>query len=255
MAKIDLKKMFALKQSQMESSFEANTAIIHSGSKGDATEEEWLNWFKNFGAKYKAEKAFIIDHNGNVSQQIDIVLYDAYYSPLIFENNGQKYIPAESVFAIFEVKQNLNAEHIKYAKEKIESVRRLDRVSGDVYVLNGSCQPGKKPYEIIGGLLTYKCDWATDNIIKNMENNLNDPAFTNEFNKLNFICCLKTGAYEINYSFTHSIFYGKDIVLLDTEIKSNGNNGVLISAYFKLLRMLGKLGNCLAIDYNAYGID
>ena len=255
MNKVDLKRMFALKQNQMETSFETNSAIIHSGSKGDATEEEWLHWFKNFGSKYKAEKAFIIDHKGNVSEQIDIVLYDAYYSPLIFENNGQKYIPAESVFAVFEVKQNLNAEHIKYAQGKIESVRRLERVSGDVYVLSGNCQCGKPPYEIIGGLLTYKCDWTADNIVKNLEKNLADSNLTNELNKINFICCLKAGAYEIEYSFERGKLLDKDFVLLEAQITPNGNNGVLIAAYFKLLKMLAKLGNCLAIDYNAYGIE
>lgn len=255
MIKVDLKNMFALKQNQMEASFNANNALTHSVSKGDATEAEWINWFKNFGSKYKAERAFIIDHNGNVSEQIDIVLYDSYYSPLIFENNGEKYIPAESVFAVFEVKQNLNAEHIKDAKEKVESVRRLERISGDVYVQDGSCKSGKKPYEIIGGLLTYSCDWVAESIIKNLEKYLKDNSSTNELNKINFICSLKAGSYEIDYKFEKGTFYNKEITINDILIKSNGNNGVLISAYFKLLRMLAKLGNCLAIDYAAYGID
>jgi len=252
MGKVDLKKMFALKQAQMESSFEANSVLQHSTDKGDATEEEWLCWFRNFGRKYKAEKATIIDCDGNTSEQIDIVLYDAYYSPLIFENNGKKFIPAESVFAVFEVKQILNDEHISYAQNKIESVRKLKRVSGDVYTLDGRCTAGKKPYEIIGGLLTYKSGWVDKNIIKNFEKSLQG---TKELNKINFICCLKAGAFSFEYEIGHSKFSGKDIELL-TNIIINGNNenGVLISAYFKLLRMLAKLGNCLAINYNAYGI-
>ena len=245
--------MFALKQAQMEASFEANSAFSHSTTKGDATEDEWICWFKNFGAKYKAEKAIIIDSEGNTSGQIDIVLYDAYYSPLIFENNGQKYIPVESVFAVFEVKQNLNADHIKYAQKKIESVRQLKVVSGDIYTLDGGCHRGKTPYEIIGGLLTYKSDWAIDNIINNLEKTLSD---TKKLNKINFICCLKAGTYDFTYQIECSSFMGENVELLtNITTNSNGNNGVLISAYFKLLRMLTKLGNCLAIDYNAYGID
>ena len=41
----------------------------------------------------------VIDHEGNVSQQIDIVLYDVFYTPFIFNHDGFKYIPAEGVYA------------------------------------------------------------------------------------------------------------------------------------------------------------
>lgn len=38
------------------------------------------------------------------------------------------YIPAESVYAVFEVKQDVEG-HIEYAAKKVESVRKLKRTS------------------------------------------------------------------------------------------------------------------------------
>ena len=43
---------------------------------------------------------------------IDIIIYDTHFSPLVFELGEQKYIAVESVYAVFEVKQDLTKEHI-----------------------------------------------------------------------------------------------------------------------------------------------
>jgi hypothetical protein len=46
----------------------------------------------------------VIDSLGSFSKQIDIVVFDRQYSPFIFNFQGQKTIPAESVCAAFEAK-------------------------------------------------------------------------------------------------------------------------------------------------------
>ena len=94
MNKIDIRKLFEDKQEQMLKTFGLNSHIVHSGSKGDATEEEWVSWFtKYLPKKYKATaNGFVIDCNGNLSEQIDIIIYDNHFSPLVFELGGQKYI-------------------------------------------------------------------------------------------------------------------------------------------------------------------
>ena len=43
------------------------------------------------------------------SEQIDVVVFDRQYSPFIFNYEGQTIIPAESVYAVFEAKQTVNA--------------------------------------------------------------------------------------------------------------------------------------------------
>ena len=52
------------------------------------------------------------------------------YTFLIFELEGVgKVIPAEAVYAVFEAKQEANAENIEYAQIQTASVRKLRRTS------------------------------------------------------------------------------------------------------------------------------
>ena len=84
----------------------SNAAIHHNSEKGSSTEADWVNWCKIYLPKrYQVDKAFVVDSKDNFSDQIDMVIYDSQYSLLVFEHNGVKYIPAESVYCIFEIKQ------------------------------------------------------------------------------------------------------------------------------------------------------
>ena len=54
-------------------------------------------------------KATIVDSNGQFSDQIDIVLFDRQYTPLIFEHQNEIVVPVEAVYALFEAKQEIKA--------------------------------------------------------------------------------------------------------------------------------------------------
>lgn len=71
----------------------------------------------------------MVDSTGAFSEQIDVLVYDRQYSPFIFKYNGQTIVPSESVYAVFEAKQTINAEMVKYAQDKVKSERRLHRTS------------------------------------------------------------------------------------------------------------------------------
>ena len=100
----------------------------------------------------------MVDSRGNFSDQIDAVVYDRQYSPFIFCYEAQTIIPAESVYAVFESRQTLNANHINYAREKVASVRRLHRTSLPIPHAGGTYPP-KPLIPICGGLLTLESDW------------------------------------------------------------------------------------------------
>jgi hypothetical protein len=137
----------------------SRAAIGHPVAKGDATEGIWIELLKGYlPERYRVDRAFIIDSNDHVSQQIDIVVYDRQYSPLIFKQDGALVIPAESVYAVFEAKQAIGANQIEYAAKKIASVRALHRTSLPIPSAGGM-QPAKEPGHIIGGLLTFDSDW------------------------------------------------------------------------------------------------
>jgi Domain of unknown function (DUF6602) len=102
----------------------------HPTVKGDASAAVWLDLFKTYlPRRYRAETAHVADSNDTFSDQMDLVIFDRQYSPIIFSYEGQMVLPAESLYAVFEVKQAINAAHIDYAQKKIASVRRLHRTS------------------------------------------------------------------------------------------------------------------------------
>ena len=88
-----------------------------------------------------------------------MVVYDRQYSPFILTFQGQKIIPAESVYAVFEAKQTANATLVDYAQKKAASVRRLTRTSLPIPHAGGTYPP-KPPHHIIAGLLTLESDWS-----------------------------------------------------------------------------------------------
>lgn len=135
-------------------------SIHHPGSKGDASEEVWLELLRTYLPKrYEAAKAHVVDSNGQFSQQIDVVVFDRQYSPFIFTFQGQTIIPAESVYAVFEAKQTVDAPLISYAQDKVASVRRLHRTSLPIPHAGG-VYPAKAPIAILGGILAFESQWS-----------------------------------------------------------------------------------------------
>lgn len=137
----------------------ARKAFGHPGTKGDASEGVWLELLNIYLPKrYQAIKGHIVDSKGRFSDQIDVLIFDRQYSPFIFQFQGQTIIPAESVYAAFEAKQSVNGRLVKYAQNKIASVRRLHRTSLPIPSAMGTLPP-KELHRIIGGLLTFESDW------------------------------------------------------------------------------------------------
>lgn len=160
MTKIDLTLLFQGLQKQMIAQLNTNREFIeHPGSKGDALENAWIEWLNNYlPNRYSVDKAIVIDSEGNTSDQIDIVIYDNWFTPFIFSQNGFHYIPAEGVYAIFEVKPDIQGNvgkksYIEYAADKIESVRLLKRTTTNM--INSGKMLNPRPLtKIIGGILT-----------------------------------------------------------------------------------------------------
>src|SRR5690606_20103534 len=87
-----------------------------------------------------------------------------WFTPFIFSQNGFHYIPAEGVYAVFEVKPDLKGSvknektgksqtYIEYAGDKIESVRVLKRTSTKM-INSGADFPARSLKKILGAILT-----------------------------------------------------------------------------------------------------
>jgi hypothetical protein len=132
----------------------------HPDAKGDATEAIWVELLSTYlPARYQTATAYVVDSLGAFSDQIDIVVYDRQYSPFIFKYSGQQFIPAESVYAVFEAKQTVDAALVRYAQEKVASVRRLHRTSLPIPHAGGKYD-AKEPPAILGGVVAFESEWS-----------------------------------------------------------------------------------------------
>lgn len=207
----------------------------HPGTKGDASESVWNELFNQYlPERYQADKAHVVDSAGNFSQQIDVVIYDRQYSPFIFHYEGQIVLPAESVYAVFEAKQSANLDHVKYAQEKVRSVRQLQRTSLPIPHAGGTYS-AKPLIPIYGGLLTFDSDWKPP-----LGDSLADALrLDQEDGKLDFGCVA-----------AHGIFHA------DSESGSYSfhRGGKPATAFlFKLISQLQFSGTVPMIDIQAYG--
>jgi len=134
-------------------------AFAHPGTKGNAAESVWAELLQKYlPRRYRAATAHVVDSHGVFSDQIDVVVFDRQYSPFIFHYQDQTIIPAESVYAVFEAKQTINATLVKYAQQKAASVRRLHRTSLPIPHAGGTYPP-KPLTRIFGGILALESDW------------------------------------------------------------------------------------------------
>ena len=230
-----IKKFFHIMQEQMFVSLKETSLIQHPSMQGDSSEAKWLHWLETYLPKrYCVDKAIVIDSKEQTSDQIDIVIYDRQYTPFIFNDETTKYVPAESVYAVFEVKPILNKEHIEYAANKAFSVRKLHRTSAPIYNILGCSEP-VKPKEIIAGILTREVTWRDDlgesffNVMKNL----------NDIHRLNIGCCISTGSF----------YFDKT----NNNIEISDKEEILIYFFLKLLNELQKVGTVPAININEYG--
>jgi hypothetical protein len=169
----------------------ARTTLQHPGVKGDASENIWRELLSTYLPKrYAVATAHVVDSKGTFSEQIDVVIFDRQYSPFVFSFEGQLVIPAESVYAVFEAKQALNGDLLKYARDKAASVRQLHRTSMPVPHVGGTSAP-KQPSRILGGILALDSDWSPA-LGQPFETALNAG---DDLRKLDIGCCASHGAF------------------------------------------------------------
>ena len=252
---IDLRELFNGLQTQMLASLNVDRVFIeHPGSKGDATEQRWIDFLRTYlPDRYKVDKAIVIDSTGNVSEQMDIVIYDAIYTPFIFNQDGFMYIPAESVYAVFEVKQDVKG-YIDYAAQKLESVRRLKRTS--VEMVNSGRRTSARPLtKIIGGILTTTSSYSgTETVSKQLKE-------LKGYQTLDLGCLCDTGSFHVDYKetrpdgidqtkneFIEQVYESREV----NEIIFSDKKVSLFTFFLQLVSYLKSIGTVPAIDINAY---
>ncbi len=236
---IDLRAMFLGLQEQMLTKAKTNASTItHPSTAGDATELNWQEMLDVYLPKrYQVTKGFVVDCRGQVSEQQDLIIFDRHYSPFIFNQNGAAYVPAESVYGVFEVKPSLNKEHVEYAGNKAASVRALLRTSTSIPHAGG-VYSGKQLHEILGGLLVTKSGWNPP---------LGEPfksclAALPLSQRLNLGASLSDGGFAVAYKNG-----GVE------RIETSDAETALMFFFLRLLTALQDIGTVPAIDFTEYG--
>lgn len=233
-----LRKMFVAQQKVMAAALEEERATHdHPTALGDGTENAWVGTLRRFlPLRYQVAKAFVIDAKGGKSGQFDVVVFDRQYSPLLSDSKGGKFVPAESVYAVLEVKQDLDRGNVIYAGKKVESVRNLYRTSASFAHLGGIAASERQPPHILGGLLSLETAW--------------NPPFGEPFLRvlselgvrqhLELGCSLDSGGYEVSYAG------------FAPTIQASASEIALSYFLFRLLYRLQQVGTAHALDFNAY---
>lgn len=160
----NLREAFAARQQALVADLKVTADFTaHPTTIGDASEADWIGMLCSWLPKrYGVGAILAVDANARQSQQIDVGIFDRQYAPKWFETKGGVHIvPAESVYAVFEVKPEINKGYTEYTGDKIASVRALHRTSGAFRHLGGTStgqDPARK--EILGGILTVRSGWV-----------------------------------------------------------------------------------------------
>ena len=208
-------------------------ALAHPSAKGDSSEAVWSTLFtKYLPQRYAVAKATIVDSNGRFSDQIDIVLFDRQYTPLIFEHKNEIIVPAEAVYALFEAKQDIRPRYVRYAQQKVATARRLHRTSVSVQTIDGPRTATPQP--ILAGFLAFESNWKTADIGKYLSPLL--AADQNE-GRLDFGCIAAYGTFGCA---------GADCVT------SAPHDKATTCFLLELITRLQRAGTAPAIDMSAY---
>lgn len=237
--KVNLHNLFLDLQDELQTSLGVSRRNIgHPTLKGDASELKWIQTLKDYlPLRYQVERAVVIDHEGTASDQIDVVIFDRQYCPFLMNHNGTLYIPAESVYAVFEVKQDLTKEYVQSAGRKAASVRALKRTNAPIIHAGGHIREPKEPFRILAGLLTLDSKW---------QEAFGDPFLDalgglSDAQHLDLGCCVRHGSFELT-----EVGGGKEKLRLAQKDMS------LVFFILRLLHLLQSLGTVPAIQLEAY---
>jgi len=236
--RVDIRELLLAEQDRVIAELKKGTKGWHPTAKGDAAELPWRELIDEFlPERYCCSQAFVIDADGECSEQIDVLVHDRQYSPLLFRQGGHLYVPAESVYAVFEVRQHLGKTNLEYAGQKISSVRRLRRTSAPIPHAGGTFGE-KEPIYITGGFLCTDSDWAEpfDEPFRKTLAGLADDA------TVDLGCVATAGAWDCPLP-------------PEKQLAVAARDAALMFFLMRLFRRLQRVGTVAMIDLAEYGSD
>ncbi|HEY3311471.1 MAG TPA: DUF6602 domain-containing protein [Anaerolineales bacterium] len=176
---MNLKEVFVAIEARMLSDFKHfQTQILHYGERGGERETA-LNHFLELylPKKYTISSGEIVDIDGKVSHQSDIIIYDSSKCPLLLAGENYRVFPCEPVLAVIEVKSTLTKAELVDAAEKISAAKDLTRSDGPIAGIVFAYKSGFRKDPV----------WKTTTILKQINESLQPHQF------IDLICLLDSG--------------------------------------------------------------
>ena len=217
-------------------------SITHNGRMGEVNEQLFIDVLRRYlPRRYGVEQGIVIDSNGNTSDQIDIVIYDHQYTPPLLKQMSHRYILAEAVYGVLEVKPAINRDYLIYAANKARSVRRLVRTSVEIPTAE-KLLPPKALFPILSGIVAIRSEWM---------GGMQSRYFKHTLDKLQGDQTLTLGLALEDCAFErpYGIF---DITMVHEPCVTSPSVSSLAWFLFTLLKRLQDVGTCPAVDWLRY---
>lgn len=148
-----------------------NSLFEHQGIKGEGNELALRDLLVKFIPKqYGVGTGVVVDREGNISRQSDIIIYETQLYPSLLSMSSVHMFPVDLVYATIEIKTTLTAQTSKDAIQNIASVRRLNYILAEFADYHSTQGGGAisivKTTPPIGIVFAYNSDAKHDETIK-----------------------------------------------------------------------------------------
>jgi hypothetical protein len=127
---MDLERIFEVTAKKMKLEWEqVKDSLDHSGNKGTALETIVIEYLRPYLPRNLGMiSGEIAGSNGISTKQMDIIIYDEFKAPRLFDKGNIRVIPIECVYAVIEVKANINSQDVvDEIFENMSSVKNLEK--------------------------------------------------------------------------------------------------------------------------------
>lgn len=240
-----LKKIFQIREENLKRLFEIK--ISHNPSDGRFREDLIKTILDIIPQKYSVRNGFVVDSNGNVSKEMDLIIFDDIYVPRFFMES-YSVIPIESVVAVVQVKTTLDINKLINAIDNLNSIDNLIPEKGGRIISANKCEVIKEQRHILPLKIIVSGSTKTElteekchdiDIVYSIGKNEKDILLVKEFDLLNVVSKDREISEMLNKRKTNMKY------------KKNSNDK-LYRFSFAVLNYLTLINNSMIVNYNEY---
>lgn len=216
---MDRATLFRKAAKKLRDDFDALSPIPHSAVKGGEAEKivkEFLSGLlpKRFGVG----SGFIIDPNGKVSKQTDVVVYDALNAVVFKISDELSIFDSTNVAAVIEVKSKFNRKELGRAFENISQTKQLSKenVSRPQLALS--------TYQTLGCMFCFDTDVSLDSAVSSYAQCLRQQGGVGWH--IDLICILGAGIISLSASLADGNWAPAFVETFPDQLPEGGHLGI-----------------------------